>query len=416
MRHSLVLALAAVIPMASCAPADTPPTPATPKPAPTEPAPAPPQAATPTPAPKEEVKPAVPASTSGNVPMVLVLPTDNDALLRAHPPDYYMFVDRNFEGEKTTPWEAGQYGFVRNSVRVGQTVTYAHFHEGMDVAPVKRDEKGEPLDEVRSISHGEVVHCAPSSSGDYGWYVVVKHDWGQGPFYSLYAHLAKILVKEGDKVEPRTVLGILGHTGRGIDRRRSHAHVELDFMLSSHFGETHDATFKMSANAHGNYNGFNLAGFNLAELFLQRQKKPDLTVADYLKTVEVAWKVIAPRKGDIELVQEHPWLGEGIEQPSPSWEIGLSEGGVPLKFKPSSTEVKTPQLAWVKDEGFPYVYHTRGYVTGSGSKAILTSSGARYVRLVMGDMDAAPAPVTAKDPPKPATKSKAKKPTSKKKR
>jgi murein DD-endopeptidase MepM/ murein hydrolase activator NlpD len=401
MKPSLSLAL--LLTLWSCAPAQTPkpeasaePTasPATPKPE--EPKPT---AATPSTAPEEVVKPAVPASSTATLPMVLVLPTDNDSLFKGDLPNFYMFVDRNFEGEKTTPWEAGQYGFVRNSVRVGNDVTYAHFHEGMDIAPVKRDDKGEPLDEVRSISHGEVVHCAPSANGDFGWYVVVRHDWGQGFFYSLYAHLAKILVKVGDKVEPKGVLGILGHTGRGIDKRRSHTHVELDLLLSSRFGEWHDGAFQGSLNAHGNFSGFNLAGFNLAEFFLQRQKNPNLTVVDYLKTVEVTWKVLTPRKPELELLKNYPWMGEGTDVASPSWEISFSAGGVPLKVKPSNSEVKMAQLAWVKPEKFPYVYHTRGYVSGAGDKAALTTTGARYVRLVTGDFEA-PLPVIATTPTK----------------
>jgi hypothetical protein len=95
--------------------------------------------------------------------MTLVLPTDNDALVKGELPNFYMFVDRSVGKERITVWEGGSYGFVRNPVLCpGGSIVCAHFHEGMDVAPAKRDEKGEPLDEVRSISHGEVVHCATS--------------------------------------------------------------------------------------------------------------------------------------------------------------------------------------------------------------------------------------------------------------
>ena len=365
--------------------------------------------------PAEEVKPAAPANGNPALPMVLVLPTDNDALLKKDFPSFYMFVDRNVDGEHTTPWEAGQYGYVRNSAKVGNEITYTHFHEGMDIAPVNRDAKGEPLDEVRSISHGEVVHCAASQAGDFGWYVVIRHDWGQGAFYSLYAHLAKITVKEGDKVEPRSPIGILGHTGVGLDKRRAHVHVELDVFLSSRFCEWRDPALAGSASAHGNYSGFNLAGLDLADLILQRQKKPGLTVADYLKTVEITWKVLTPRRGELELLQNYPWMGEGVDKESPSWEIGFSSGGVPLHIQPSATEVKGPQLAWVKPEKFPYVYHTRGYVTGSGSNASLSTSGARYVKLATGDFES-PMPTVASNSPRKTLPKKAepKKPTSKK--
>ena len=284
-----------------------------------------------------------------------------------------------------------------------------HFHEGIDIAPVKRDEKGEPLDEVRSMSHGEVVHCSDSpGASNYGRYIVIKHDWGQGAFYSLYAHLSKILVKEGDKVEPRTPIGIMGHTGAGIDRIRSHTHVELNMFLSSRFAEWHDVNFKGAPNVHGNYNGLNLAGMNIAELFLQRQKNPTLTVVDYLKTVEITWKVNVPRKGELELLKNYPWLGEGVETTSPSWEIGFSDSGLPLKVKPCATEVKAPQLAWIKPSGIPYHYTKRGYVSGSGDKAALTSSGVHFLKLVTGD-DQLIAPKAATTAPAPTLKKKKKK-------
>ena len=47
----------------------------------------------------------------------LRLPTANDALLKGDGPDYFQFVDRDFEGEKTTPWEGGQFGFWRDPRR-----------------------------------------------------------------------------------------------------------------------------------------------------------------------------------------------------------------------------------------------------------------------------------------------------------
>ena len=44
-------------------------------------------------------------------------PTENRALLEGRPQDFYMYVNRNFEGEETTPWEGGSFGFVRGPHR-----------------------------------------------------------------------------------------------------------------------------------------------------------------------------------------------------------------------------------------------------------------------------------------------------------
>ena len=44
----------------------------------------------------------------------LVLPTDNDALFSGDGPAFYQYVERNYKGVQSTPWEGGQYGFVRD--------------------------------------------------------------------------------------------------------------------------------------------------------------------------------------------------------------------------------------------------------------------------------------------------------------
>ena len=160
-------------------------------------------------------------------------------------------MDRDFEGEKTTPWEGGQFGFVRDPRRIGKSIAYARFHEGLDIKPLQRDGAGNPLDEVRSIGDGIVAYSAAASNlSNYGRYVVVRHDWGQGSFYSLYAHLRESRVVAGQKVKAGTPLGLLGYTGSGIDQRRAHVHVELNLFLSNRFEAWHAQNFA-TPNHHG---------------------------------------------------------------------------------------------------------------------------------------------------------------------
>jgi hypothetical protein len=66
----------------------------------------------------------------------LHLPTGNEALLKGDGAGYFQFVDRNFEGQQTTPWEGGQFGFWRDPRRVDSSIAYARFHEGLDVKPL----------------------------------------------------------------------------------------------------------------------------------------------------------------------------------------------------------------------------------------------------------------------------------------
>jgi murein DD-endopeptidase MepM/ murein hydrolase activator NlpD len=335
-------------------------------------------------------KPEIPGQPPSPAPMKLVLPTDNDALFRNDGPAFYMWVDRNFEKEATKPWEGGGYGYVRGPVRVGSLMALMHFHEGIDIAPVKRDESGEPLDEVRSMSNGEVAHVSDSpGASNYGRYIVIKHDWGHGPFYSLYAHLSKALVKDGDKVEPGTPIGIMGHTGAGIDKPRSHVHVEMNIMTTERFEEISSG----AENKHGIFNGLNLTGMDIASLLLYHHANPDKSILDFIKTIPAEFKVTTPRKTELpDIARLYPWLIEGADQKSPSWEITMSNDGMPLVFKPSAVEVKGPTLSWIKESGLPHSYHTRGYVTGAGDKGVLTYSGVKLVQLFTGDVTSVPKP------------------------
>ena len=134
-------------------------------------------------------------------PLGLVLPTDNAAIFSEDPSQFYMYTDRNFEGVLSKPWSGGAYGFTRDQKRTGAGIILTRLHEGIDIRPVKRDASGEPLDEVRSIADGTVVYVnGAAGQSNYGRYVVVHHDWGDGPFFSLYAHLSSASVTAGQPV------------------------------------------------------------------------------------------------------------------------------------------------------------------------------------------------------------------------
>ncbi|MDQ6861282.1 MAG: M23 family peptidase, partial [Verrucomicrobiota bacterium] len=90
--------------------------------------------------------------------MNLALPTENDALFHGGGAAFYQYIVRDFKGVKTTPWEGGQYGFVRNPVETPSGFVYTRFHEGIDIRPLRRDAAGEPLDPVRAIADGAVAY------------------------------------------------------------------------------------------------------------------------------------------------------------------------------------------------------------------------------------------------------------------
>src|SRR5438874_6767764 len=116
----------------------------------------------------------------------LALPTDNDALLRGDGPEFYQYIERDYRGEKSTPWQGGQYGFVRDPQQTAAGLIYTRFHEGIDIKPLRRDARGTPLDDVCACADGKVVHANPVAGfSNYGKYVVIEHEWDGCRYYSL---------------------------------------------------------------------------------------------------------------------------------------------------------------------------------------------------------------------------------------
>lgn len=313
----------------------------------------------------------------------LQLPTANHALLHGHPEDFYQVIERNLHGVISHPWQGGQYGFVRNPVSLGGETIYTRFHEGMDIRPVSRDAHGEPLDTVHAIAAGKVVYTNPlAGASNYGRYVVVEHLWGGCPYYSLYAHLNKIVVTAGQPVAVGGQLGVMGHTGAGINRERAHVHVELNLLISDHFEEWHATFFKGEVNRHGIYNGLNLAGLDLPALFLALQKNPALTIPQFLARDPVSYKILVPKSPNFQLPRRYPWMMTNRpNESSASWEISFDRSGLALRIAASPRNVGKPTLAYAAPSPFDYRELSRDRLAGRGQNVHLTETGEHYFRL-----------------------------------
>lgn len=314
----------------------------------------------------------------------LVLPTDNTALFSGGGPEFYQYITRDYKGVKSTPWQGGQYGFVRNPVETVAGRIYMRFHEGIDIRPVHRDANGEPLDQVRAIADGKVVHVnlVPGYS-NYGKYVVVEHQWGGANYFSLYGHLSSAAVSIGGRVSRGDTLGIMGYTGEGLDRARAHLHLELNLLLSRHFEAWYGATVRTEPNHHGIYNGINLAGIDIAALYLALRREPPLTIPELLAREDVAYKVLIPAVGSFDLPRRYPWMLRGeSNSTAKSWEVAFNKSGVPLKIALSQKAVAAPEVSYFKKSPVNYSYITRGVLAGTGNRAVLTDSGRQLIQLL----------------------------------
>jgi murein DD-endopeptidase MepM/ murein hydrolase activator NlpD len=313
----------------------------------------------------------------------LVLPTDNDALFSGDGAAFYQYVERDYKGAKSTPWQGGQYGFVRDPIDTAGGTVYTRFHEGIDIRPLRRDAHGDPLDEVRAIADGKVVHVnAVPGYSNYGRYVVIEHRLGGSNYYSLYGHLSSISVHPGDPVVRAQPIAVMGYTGVGINQERAHLHLELDLMFSREFESWYNTFFKNDPNHNGIYNGMNLAGLDVARLYLALRKNPALTIPEFLNGEETFYKVTLPKSRNFDLPRLYPWMVTAGKEKS-SWEVSFARSGVPLKIEPSDRRVRQPEVTLVKKSSIDYSHLTRDIVSGREGNAHLTNYGSQLMRLLI---------------------------------
>ena len=321
----------------------------------------------------------------------IILPTKNDALFTNEPEKFYMHVNRYTDGVKTTPWEGGSYGFVRNMRVTPQGTIFTRFHEGVDIRPLERDPKGNPLDEIVAISAGRVVHVNPRPGGsNYGRYIVIEHQWDGCPYYSLYAHLGEISVEPGVEVTQGQKIAIMGYTGRGIDRERAHLHLEIAMLLSEHFASFYGQHWDPAPNVHGIYSGLNLTGVDVARLYREARKDPKLTIPKFLAGEETFFHVDVPGTATLDLLKRYPWMAEvdtakNASSPQGGWRISFAQSGIPLRVKRLQDTVAAARVTVAKPTVHPLQHVTCGIVAGTGMSGALTKSGTRLLALMTYD-------------------------------
>ncbi len=316
--------------------------------------------------------------------LLLDFPTANRELIDRQPADFYQYVDRNFGGQATQPWEAGQYGFVRDPRTIAGTTVFTRHHEGIDIKPLRRDSAGVPLDPVLAAAAGVVVYVNASPTGsNYGRYLVVEHTADGSRYYTLYAHLASVDVAAGDRVAQGQPLGVLGYSGRGLDRTRAHLHFEFALMMSEHFDCWHHVVYRGDDNPHGNFNGQNLAGFDPADLLLAIRADPaTFDLSRYLRDQPIYYKIAIPASPHFTLPSRYPWMLDGANPSPPTWIVSFTQTGVPVRVEPYAVRIAEPQVLFVRDSRIPYSRATKNIITGSAGSPVLSDSGRRLVALL----------------------------------
>jgi len=235
---------------------------------------------------------------------------------------------------------SGSYGSVRNNG--------TRFHEGIDLFPVRRDARGEPLDEVFAAMSGIVryVNTEPKHSS-YGRYVVLEHDEQSPAIYTLYAHLASVdsaLLDSGEPIRVRAgqILGRMGRSAGGytIPKERAHLHFEMGLRLTDDFEWWYDARGFDDPNYHGIFNGMNLMGFDPLAFYEAHRTGRLRTMADWFAQMKPAVVLHIKSAATPDFVRRYPSLvaaNRDAVGAQAGWRIECDPSGIPFRWTALNT-------------------------------------------------------------------------------
>ncbi|MGF1679355.1 MAG: M23 family metallopeptidase [Candidatus Methylacidiphilales bacterium] len=313
-------------------------------------------------------------------------PTENRALL-------YGDEERFFQPTISKRLISGKYGFVRTS-QPEPARFFERFHEGIDIAPLRRDAKGEPLDPVKAVAAGKVIYV--NTRGDrsnYGIYVIIEHRFDGWPMYGLYSHLANHEVRTGQEVRKGQQLGLLGYTGSGINQERAHLHFEMTFRITRDFSGWFEKAGvplfeEKGPNHHGDHSGLAYLGVDPAPLLLASAAGRPITVPQVFANEPVQFKVRVPSGGKYWYWQrQFPFqVVGGVDiPPPPAWEMSCNRIGIPLSFKRLDVPVAKAELSWFRPGLSLQEWFTRGLVEGRGGHERLSKHGHKWISQLTWD-------------------------------
>lgn len=238
-------------------------------------------------------------------------PPPEEVPLSAHVNDHFWFVrpvDSSANSASLFYYPFGSNG-PQNQWRV---------HHGVDMPnPI-----GEP---IRAGGSGTVVFADHGGvlvdTGDidvypsYGLVVVIEHDFGYRgqKLFTLYAHMTALLVEEGERVEPGTIIGLSGGTG---DVSGPHVHMEVRIGENKYFSVVNPLLWIAPYLGHGVVAGQVLAqdGSYMDDVVVTLSRRG--------RTVETTATYISPK---INPDQRRDWH----VLPDPAWQENFALGDIP---------------------------------------------------------------------------------------
>jgi hypothetical protein len=216
----------------------------------------------------------------------------------------------------------------------------ARFHEGLDIAPLRRDRAGRALDRVFAVAAGRVgyVNRSPGNS-NYGIHVVLTHDDEIGTVYTLYAHLAEVErgLQPGVAVAAGDPLGTMGNTPASIvPPARSHLHFEVGLISNRHFAEW----FRLHKYKpeRGIFNGWNLLAADPLLFLRAAHTVPGFRFRKFLDGLPPAFVIAVACRRPPDFFGLYPGLWEGPPPADGAVVLTCAENGLPLRGRAATPE------------------------------------------------------------------------------
>jgi murein DD-endopeptidase MepM/ murein hydrolase activator NlpD len=298
-----------------------------------------------------------------------------------------MGENENFQPTASGKPESAYFGSVRTE-NSGKRLLPS-FHEGIDIAPLKRNRKGMPEDEIYAITDGKVVYINKiDGNSNYGKYVIISHPTVSGEVFSLYAHLASIdkKIKAGINIRAGDTLGIMGNSAStGIQKQNAHLHLEIGLMLNTSFGRWY-ASQKLKPY-HGNYHGWNFIGIDPLLVYEAFENNPQFDFLKIIKELPAAFEIAIKCSALPDYFKRYPILWTDDKSFSgKAIIISASEAGLPISGR-NAQEDEPGNSRWHILKVYPEVLGRNGarLIIQHNGKWILSEDGARWLTILTCD-------------------------------